>query len=212
MPEYFKKTIDLIRNNLVFYILYLVCLILSMFFQIKFGKEATFNFINKTASLPFDYFFKYATQLGFGGLFVILVLYIFYKTKNKNILYQGLLSFASSSIITQGLKKIVFKGTLRPSLFLGEANIRKVLDVQQFGHNSFPSGHTTSAFAMCLFFATLTKNNSYKLLFGLLAAIIGYSRIYLGQHFLEDVILGSIIGVLFTTFVIPFFTPNELQN
>jgi membrane-associated phospholipid phosphatase len=69
---------------------------------------------------------------------------------------------------------------------------------------SFPSGHTTSFFA--LFFAMsiiLTTKRSYSTFAcGLLqaalwalAALGGYSRIYLSQHFAADVFAGIIVGI-----------------
>jgi membrane-associated phospholipid phosphatase len=45
------------------------------------------------------------------------------------------------------------------------------------------------------------KNNFLKTGFLLLALLIGYSRIYLSQHFLEDVYGGSIVGTVTTFFI-----------
>lgn len=61
---------------------------------------------------------------------------------------------------------------------------------------SFPSGHTATAFAVSFAMALLirSKTGQYALL--LLALGVGYSRIYLSQHFLVDVVAGSIIGIL----------------
>ena len=59
--------------------------------------------------------------------------------------------------------------------------------------HSFPSGHTTSAFAgataLSFFFPRWTAG------FVLLAAAIAYSRLYVGVHFPLDVAGGIVIGV-----------------
>ena len=61
---------------------------------------------------------------------------------------------------------------------------------------SFPSGHTSSSFAVAtVFLATL------PLWFGLtalgIAAVIAFSRMYLGVHYPSDVLCGMVLGILF---------------
>ncbi|MBC7654228.1 MAG: phosphatase PAP2 family protein [Oligoflexus sp.] len=63
-------------------------------------------------------------------------------------------------------------------------------------NNSFPSGHTVTIFAVAFTLITLYKKNflvKYLLIF--MAFIVGFSRIYLSQHFPIDVIAGSLIGI-----------------
>ncbi|NJK86360.1 MAG: phosphatase PAP2 family protein [Bacteroidales bacterium] len=61
---------------------------------------------------------------------------------------------------------------------------------------SFPSGHATSAFALFFCLAVLVHQNSMKLLFFMSALLISFSRVYLSQHFLLDVYVGSFIGLI----------------
>ena len=60
---------------------------------------------------------------------------------------------------------------------------------------SFPSGHTSSSFA----FATAVAANNKKLGVAayVLAALIGFSRIYLGVHYCTDVLAGAVLGVVY---------------
>jgi len=60
---------------------------------------------------------------------------------------------------------------------------------------SFPSGHTSSSFA----FATAVFANNKKWGIGayVLAALIGFSRIYLGVHYCTDVLAGAVLGVVY---------------
>ncbi len=60
---------------------------------------------------------------------------------------------------------------------------------------SFPSGHTSSSFA----FATAVFANNKKWGIGayILAAVIGFSRIYLGVHYFTDVLAGAVLGVVY---------------
>jgi membrane-associated phospholipid phosphatase len=49
------------------------------------------------------------------------------------------------------------------------------------------------------------KNKSYSTLFLAGAIVVGYSRIYLAQHFADDVLAGALIGVLSAIFCWIFF-------
>jgi membrane-associated phospholipid phosphatase len=63
---------------------------------------------------------------------------------------------------------------------------------------SFPSGHTSSAFCMFFLYSQLLSTTRFKplgLLFGILACAVAVSRIFLAQHFLEDVLAGAILGL-----------------
>ena len=76
----------------------------------------------------------------------------------------------------------------------------------QVEHYSFPSGHATTAMALFALLAYFiyrhNKNKPYRKLIVWLAALIiilvGFSRIYLGVHFLSDVLAGFILGLLWT--------------
>ncbi len=61
--------------------------------------------------------------------------------------------------------------------------------------SSFPSGHTTSVFTFYLF-ACIIFNNKWVVYLGIIPAmLVGYSRVYLAQHFPRD-IAGGIIAAL----------------
>ena len=64
--------------------------------------------------------------------------------------------------------------------------------------HSFPSGHTITAFAFFMALTFFTKNRLWQVLCFVLALLVGFSRIYLQQHFAIDVLVGSLVGVLVT--------------
>ena len=78
------------------------------------------------------------------------------------------------------------------------------------GHccESFPSGHTSAAFAGAIFI-----NNRYGSKFGIpaifLASFVGYSRVYAEKHYWEDVLAGSLISVIAGLF---YTTNKNLDN
>jgi membrane-associated phospholipid phosphatase len=67
---------------------------------------------------------------------------------------------------------------------------------------SFPSGHTASAFSMFLVLSHFSKNRWRSFSCFLAAFFVGYSRMYLAQHFFADVYGGAIIAVIMTIVVI----------
>ena len=64
--------------------------------------------------------------------------------------------------------------------------------------SSFPSGHTASAFALYGFLSFNARTRRHWVALGcfLIAAMVGYSRIYLLYHFLRDVTAGALLGLL----------------
>ena len=80
-------------------------------------------------------------------------------------------------------------------------DLHLVPGVQLYAHFSFPSGHTTAAFCIYGVLAVLSGRPVLQWLFFLIAALVGISRIYLLQHFMEDAVwrlLGTMTAYLLT--------------
>lgn len=141
--------------------------------------------------------FPYLTNLGSLGIVIIIctILYFINGDKGKRIALLGIISVALVSIIVFILKPMI--GELRPFLVLPHVNLL----THETGIYSFPSGHTSLAFAIATVLGISYKfqlqNKTIKLIYITLpiAALIGFSRIYLGVHYPLDIIGGAIVGI-----------------
>ena len=127
------------------------------------------------------------------GVFAIVffaLVYFYFKRKQQGSLL--LLSFIISGLAVQLIKNFI--NAPRPKLFFEAGQYLYFVDEVSLANNfSFPSGHTATAFAIATVLVLMSNKN--KQLFILLAALlVGYSRIYLAQHFLLDVVIGAVIG------------------
>lgn len=143
-----------------------------------------------------DGFFKFMT--GFGTFAYIgpclLVMCLF----SWRIALTGAVSAGFSSLFTQFCKHVVWPDSPRPKIHFAEIlqDLHLIDGVHLHASHSFPSGHTTGAFALFCVMALFCKRPGWKVFFLLMAVTVAYSRLYLMQHFLIDVTVGSFIGML----------------
>ncbi len=142
-----------------------------------------------------DVFFQVITYMG-DGVFIVLISIMFLFINVRISLLQ-LISYASSGIISLLLKYSFFEESHRPYYFLkDDPTFHKIANFTYHISNSFPSGHTTSIFALMTIFALVYQQSKLvSVAFFLCAILVAFSRIYLSQHFLIDVVAGSFIGL-----------------
>lgn len=107
------------------------------------------------------------------------------KLKNQSLQVLGSLAIATAT--TQILKRVIHKP--RPYETYSEVYPNKIESGK-----SFPSGHTTTAFSTAMSLTMITKKWYVAVPAFTWAASVGYSRLYLGQHYPSDVIMGAFVG------------------
>lgn len=146
----------------------------------------------------------YITHLGSGiaaGIVVILLFFV-------RIRYSIILSVSAvvSGIAIQLLKHFLFPGYERPVVFFrGMAELYYIPGVDLHAYFSFPSGHTTTAFIIFGLLAFISNRESVKIIALMASFIISYSRVYLSQHFLVDILAGSFLGMIMLLFFYWYF-------
>lgn len=188
------------------------CFLLPNFFT---DRIALHQFFNQYHNEFFDLIFTYATYLGDGLVLVPIILY-FLIVKNINYAIQLIFLSIVLLVVSQFLKHLVFEDVNRPFLAFKNvgAYLRLVLsESKMHSHNSFPSGHTTTAFSLFLYMAFTLANNFYsKIFLFALALIAGLSRVYLSQHFIEDVVAGAMLGFMIAVLTYWVFNKKILQK
>ena len=192
----------LIGANSPFLIPYFTFLIIAGFIILIYPKGEIHLYLNQFHNNFGDYFFYTATYAG-DGLAVVGMVFLLCFFKYRFAILVALSNIASS-LFTQLLKHTVFSDIVRPKKFFESTDQLNLIPwVENYLYNSFPSGHTTAAFTTFFCLALIIENKLLKFLMLVIALTIGFSRIYLSQHFLNDVYAGSLIGV--TTSILVFY-------
>ena len=190
-----RKLKQLLIDNKYFFIGYVLLLLFGSSLLFTYGKLTTFYLLNPYHRDWFNYIFYFFTILG-DGFFCIPLGFSLLIIKQKKLCWLVLSSYIISGIIILILKNYIEEA--RPSLYIELKNYPYFIDhITLHNYHGFPSGHTASAFALAsvLAFNSMSKRKSAIVLL-ITATLIGYSRVYLGQHFISDVMVGSVIGVL----------------
>lgn len=172
-------------------------LIISLFAAIVFllacGKEYSFLSLNSYHPFYLNVFFINYTFMGDGIFAICLIGLMFFYFRNKHRGLALLYSFLLSGLVTQLLKNLI--SSPRPRLYFEPGTYLYFIDdVTLSGSSGFPSGHTATAFAIATVMILMMRNKQLQVLILMAALLVGYSRIYLAQHFLLDVIVGAAIG------------------
>jgi membrane-associated phospholipid phosphatase len=140
-----------------------------------------------------DPLFVHGTHLGDGWIPVLVSLALLLHSWRAFFLMGGASSFGA--LVVQFLKRGVFDAG-RPGHYLGQMPGLHVPEGVELMHQlSFPSGHSAAAWGMCAAAVLLMREWWSGTALAVLAVFIGYSRVWISQHFLVDVVVGSLIGV-----------------
>ena len=203
------------RTIYVYVIPYFVLLVAILGLMYMYPKPELHMLLNSHHSSLQDSFFKYYSVLAEWPLYVLALLPLLWKKVKITI-------FFAMCELTGGALLQILKHTIcmdRPvSVFehYHHLVLPLVQGVNMYHGNSFPSGHASTFFMFCtccmiiLAYHYSRKDKPHDLrtqillkasfLLLLVFAVMGaYSRVYLSQHFVSDVCVGSIIG-----FTIPF--------
>lgn len=184
----------------LFMVLFLLWALIGGILYATLGNHALFRAVHSAHVPVLDHFFYYYTYVGdFVVIGPLLLLVWLLPRQYRNSRFFLLLVFTQlfPFLAVQGIKLLI--NAPRPSMVFGDAEwFHKIEGLDLHTQLSFPSGHTAGAFACFTLLSILlpAKRAILGLLFFVLAFLVAYSRMYLGQHFFEDVYVGSLLGTV----------------
>ncbi len=187
---------DVLQRIRPFFILYLILLACCLVIKLIYTKDEIYFAVNTRYSDFLDTVEPYITDLGNGWAIVILAAIVAFY--NYRIAFLLITTFIITSLSVQAAK-FCFDAP-RPQLYFKDqlSKLHFAKGVEILSHNSFPSGHTLTAFATSVLLTYLAKNKNWAYVLIFYGVMVGFSRMYLSEHFFEDVIAGSIMGVVLT--------------
>ena len=166
---------------------------------VQLDKEI-FIYLNTLGTKTWDGFWTFMSERSYWIPFYLLLLYLLYRNFGwkKTGLVLGLTLLMV--LFTDQLTNILKDGIQRPRpCFTPEfEGVMRAVGCERRGLYGFTSAHASNHFAIALFLGLIFRN-TYKWMLPFLliwAALISYSRIYLGVHFPLDVIIGGMIGLI----------------
>lgn len=147
-------------------------------------------FLQESVRNPFlDSVMVFITTLGDKGMIWIaatISLLLFKKTRKIGVM--SALALTASLLVNNELLKNLVQ---RPRPFMTFTELTTV--IPRPGQFSFPSGHSSASFAAAVvYYRNLPKKYGVPAL--VLAALIAFSRLYVGVHYPTDVLAGALVG------------------
>lgn len=144
----------------------------------------------------------YSGKIAWVPLAVVLLITLFYKTKWQNAVLMILCFVLLATLcdqISAGVIKPIFS-RFRPTHHPDFMYKVLIVDGYKGGRYGFISAHAANGFGVATFLSLILRNKWFTISLLSWALITCYSRIYLGVHFVSDIIggimLGSILGFL----------------
>ena len=202
---------DVLHKIRYLFIPYIFILCACLIVKLLYTRHDIYFAVNGFHTDFLDSIEPYITYIG-DGVTIVIISAILLLICSYRASFLLITSYALTALTAQVLKysfdmprpKVYFANELDKVHFVKGLYILSV--------HSFPSGHTVTAFSAGVVITYLAKNKAWGAVLLFVALMVGYSRMYLSQHFFEDVTVGSVVGVLVTFLWLSYIDRKEFIN
>jgi membrane-associated phospholipid phosphatase len=186
--------------------------VLALLIIVETDKLSLHLYFNSFHSKIGDIIMPHFTNVG-DGLFLLLLVFFVFLFRSRKLALVLLIAFLISSGLVQFLKHFVFENHMRPmNVFQHVKGFHQIKDFHYHISQSFPSGHSTSSFVLFTFLAmNYAKTSQTQILCFIGAFFFAFTRVYLSQHYFEDIFAGAIIGFLCMKYTTVFLQSKWTQ-
>lgn len=131
-------------------------------------------------------------------VFLFILFIFFFRARRKEAILVTIffiLVFVAADQISSSFFKPFFE-RFRPTHHPDFRDLVDIVNGYRGGRYGFISGHATNSFGIAVFLSLVFRNGLLTFSALLWAAINSYTRIYLGVHFISDILAGMIVGTL----------------
>jgi membrane-associated phospholipid phosphatase len=170
-------------------------------------RSGTVILINGIHTPFLDSFFRIVTNLGNALIFVPLLIWTLFVEFRYSLMV--LIAASIHAILVSLFKEFLFPDIMRPIVVIDNSLLHFVEDVAVHSNSTFPSGHTATIVTAVLLTSFFLKRKDLTIMLFSLGLIVGLSRVYLLQHFFQDVAGGVVVGAFSSTFSILILSFNK---
>ena len=194
------------------YLLLLTYFIVGAVLLALLNKGDLVIYLNRMHTSVLNYFFRFWSMVGNGWFTVIAIAIVFPINRYK--FYMLAANSALCGFLAQFFKRVFFSDFDRPIKILGTEGYDFIAGVDVASKHSFPSGHTTAAFALFIMMSLLYENKRASFLFVVAGVLVAFARMYLFEHFYMDTYAGAVLATFVTTVVYYLFmrSPKFQEN
>ena len=170
--------------------------VVGLVILIIWGYEGSFLLLNSYHTPFLDKIMPHTTHIG-QGIWLGAILALIWAKKNPALVISLIFGLLLSLLVVVCCKQLLFDDWYRPKYIFKVQNVPiHYVALRDLYYFSFPSGHSVGGTLVMGFWAyELGKRSKYfAAVLGLIALVVVYTRLYIGVHFLGDVLVGSIIG------------------
>jgi membrane-associated phospholipid phosphatase len=150
-----------------------------------------------------DAFFSFWTMFGEDLIIIAIMGFVYWCYNKKAGEYLGLSVFVS--LVLNSVIKVLVQ---RPRPFQVDDQIVNLRPATSGGY-AFPSGHTQGASSVFGSVAVWVKKRWVSIVAAIIVVMVALSRMYLGVHYLSDVIVGGILGIGIGLLIFRLFVKTE---